>query len=313
MKLWLCGMIRGDLETLKETVEPYIDIFDGLIFVVDSRASLLATNWLNDIKKAGKIIVKDWVNDHAHTSNEVLLSGVMNYGDFFIWIDETDKLNHDFAAGLKKYIKDWNAAGVGAVYLDHPFVMCYNDGVRFSNSPHWGISGIIGDSISLVGGGNKKSDFITNLRDKDVLRSGFLSPIKYWFCYPAFSNHTQLLYQQFGNDRWQEHENLRIKFRIFCSRELRIPLTVDGLKNYLIDNQGKYHPVFEHTLEFEVNLKDAFRIFVLNQPWQELAENRFSWSYFHWKKTGEVIQDPKKTGYVGIFNQYKIQKGEFPE
>ncbi len=307
-------MFRGQREILEQTVAPVMDYFDGLIAVIDDKASLSTTDWLHTIKKGGEIVVQQWVNDHAWTMNRFLLSNKLNYGDWIVIIDETDKLNIDFLKKLREYCDQCSDCSIGAVYIDHPFILLYHDGLRVFGSPHWGVTGVLGNSINLTQEpGYKKENYIDNLRKNDILRSAFLSPIKYWFCYPAYSNHTQLLYRQFGEDKWQQHENIRVQFRICCSVLLKIPLTLDGLEKYLIDNVGHYDPTFEQTLELEVNLKDAFRLFVLKQPWKELAANRFNWSYVHWKKTGEIIQNPKLTGYVGVFNKYKLAKGETPE
>lgn len=306
-------MFRGNRARLEETVLPAMDYFDGLIAVIDDSASLETIQWLDSIKKDGQIIVKKWVNDHAHTMNEFLLSGVMEYPDYFVIIDETDKLNKVFLNLLRENIYYWDNNNVGAIWLDHPFILRYHSGLRVVKSPHWTITNIIGQIVNLttIDGYNKKC-YLENLRDKDVLRSAFLSPIKYWFCYPPFSNHTELLYRQFSDEIWHYHERLRINFQFYCKNELQIPLTMDGLKDYLINNVGKYPDYFEQIIEAEVNLKDAFRLFVLKEPWENLAKNRFNFSYYKWKKTG-IVNQPKIQDYEGVFNTYRKQKGLSPE
>lgn len=314
MKLWLCGMIRGNREILEQTVAPYMEYFDGCIFVVDDRAKLTDVAWLQNICKAGKIFVKKWVNDHAHTSNEVLLTEIMEYPDYFVWIDETDKLNLEFAKRLRTSCEGMHTKNIGAAWLDHPFILRYHRGLRFFGSPHWSVHNIIGQVGNLTSAvGYKKENYIDNLRKNDILRSGFLSPIKYWFCYPPFSNHTELLYRQFSDEIWKRHELLRIEFQFYCQESLHLNPTMEAWQDYLVNNVNNYPSEVEKILELEVNAKDAFRLFVLKQPWIELSQNRFDWSYFHWKKTGEIIQDRAKTGYRGIFNEYKIRKGEQPE
>ena len=309
-KLWLVGMWRGNKEILQKTVEPIAKYFDGIIAVVDSKAKPEDIEWLNTIKGGGEIIVKKWVNDHSHSMNEILFTGKMEFPDFFCYIDETDKLNETFVQGLRGSIQDWHRNGIGAIWLDHPFIIRYHDGVRFAHSPHWTVINILGQSLNLTQGNSyNKESYLFNLRDDDKLRSAFLSPIKYWFEYPAFSNHTALLYLQFGEETYRKHEGWRIGFRLSCKYELGIELTLEGLKKYLIENVNKYPDWFEDVLEKEVNLIDAFRLFVLNQPWQKLAENRFNFSYFTWKNTGKIDQG-KNDGYVGLFNVYRKQQGK---
>lgn len=307
-KLWLGGMIRGNREILEKTVLPVINYFDGAIFVVDQRAKQEDIDWLNSIKKDGEIIVKKWVNDHAHTMNETLFTDKMKFGDYFAIIDETDLINHEFAKDLKKNIECFHSEHIGVLWIDHPLLVRYHSGVRFAGSPHWTCINILGKQINLTTvPGYKKESYITNTRD--TLKSGFLSPIKYTFTYPPFSNHFQLLYAQFGQEIYAKHEGMRINFQLSCQQELGLELTVDALKEYMVNNVGKYPDWFDDYIEIEVNIKDAFRLFVLNQEWIELHNNRFNWSYFEYKKFGKIDQD-KNDGYVGLFNEYKLQKNE---
>ncbi len=312
-KLWIVGMFRGDRAKLEDTVAPFIKYTDGLIAVIDSRAKPEDIEWLNNVKGGGEIIIKKWVNDHSHTSNETLFTDKMEFPDYFMILDESDKPNEIFIKDLRENVKRWHKNNIGAVWLDHPFIIRYHKGVRFAQSPHWTIINILGQQLNLSTiHGYCKESYIFNTRDNDKLRSAFLSPIKYWFTYPPFSNHTRLLYAQFGEDIWAKHEGLRIRFQLACQQELGLELTVEALKNYMVNNVGKYPVWFEDTLEDEVNLGDAFRLFVLKQDWTVLAANRFNWSYFKYKNEG-IVDQGKDNGYIGLFNQYKIQKGETPE
>lgn len=307
-KLWLCGMIRGQRKVLEQSISHVLKYFNGCIFVVDSKATKEDVEWLEYIKGEGKIIVKKWINDHAHTSNEVLLSGLMNWSDYLVWIDETDICNEVFIKELRENIKYWHKNNVGQVRLDHPFVLRYHSGLRVAGNPHWNFINIIGSTVNLEQiGGFRKENYVKN--NRDTLQSGFIRPATYWFCYPPFSNHSQLLYYQFSPELHHRHEQIRINFQFYCQEVLGLELTLDSLIKYMQENVGKYDGYFEEVLETEVSLKDVFRLFVLNQKWQVLASNRFNFSYFRWKKDG-VIEQGKNDGYVGLFNVYKLQKGE---
>lgn len=307
-KLWLCGMVRGNKERLQKSISKIADKFDGLIFVVDSRADQESLDWLNSIKKEGEIIVKKWVNDHAHSSNEVLLCGKMSYPDYFIWIDETDELNEDFVNDLRESVYYWQKNDVGMIYVDHPFVVRFHDGLRFSGSPHWGIVNTLGKVINYSNiNGYKKECFLFN--NRSVLQSAFLNPAKYWFVYPNFSNHTQLHYAQFGQNIYEYHESVRINYRFHCKYELGLELTLDSLIEYLQKNINNYSKFTEEMLENEISMKDLFRLKVLNQSVNELIANRFNWSYAKWKSEGKIHQG-KNDGYIGVFNRYLMQAGQ---
>ena len=136
-------------------------------------------------------------------------------------LDETDMPNKVFLKDLKENIKCWHKNNIGAIWLDHPFIIRYHDGIRFANSPHWTIVNIIGQILNLTSiEGHIKESYIFNTRSNDVLRSAILSPIKYWYSYPPFSNHTNLLYSQFSNEIWSKHESIRIRFQLSCRQEL---------------------------------------------------------------------------------------------
>ena len=208
-RFWLAGMVRGNREILEKSLQNVSKYFDGLIFVVDSRVKPEDYAWLCSIKGQGEIISKKWVNDHAHTSNEVLLCGKMQYGDYFVWMDETDQFNENFIKGLAASLDTLNQNDIGAIVIDHPIVIRYNDGCRVSQSPHWHFINVLGKTINYTQAQNyKKEDYVTN--NRSLINSAFLHPTKYWFCYPAFSNHTQLLYAQFGQEVLNHHEQLRI-------------------------------------------------------------------------------------------------------
>ena len=309
-KLWIVGIFRGDKSKLENTIAPFIKYADGLIAVVDSRAKPEDIEWLNSIKGCGEIIVKKWVNDHSHTMNETLLTDKMKFPDYFMILDETDMPNKVFLRDLKENIKYWHKNNIGAIWLDHPFIIRYHPGVRFANSPHWTIINVLGQILNLTSiEGYTKESYIFNTRSNDVLRSAILSPIKYWYSYPPFSNHTNLLYSQFSNEIWSKHESIRIRFQLSCRQELGLDPSVETLKNYMINNVGNYPLWFEETLEMEVNLKDAFRLFVLKQDWKVMVANRFDWSYQIWKTQG-IIDQPRDGEYVGLFNQYRQRQGK---
>ena len=62
---------------------------------------------------------------------------------------------------------------------------------------------------------------------------------------------------------------------------------------------------FLEVVELEVNLKDLYRYRVLEQPFEEILENRFDWSIKEYFKSGDKIQ--KDTSYVGPFNTYRAK------
>ena len=182
--------------------------------------------------------------------------------------------------------------------------------MEFFGAVHWGLRPFLGQVVDYSKiDGYKKESFIINKRgDNSIL----MNPSRYWFEYGHGTSHVQLLYQQFGDNIWAHHENIRMQFRINCQFALGIDLTINALIDYMKKNLGNYPDWFETTLEEEVSIKDIFRFKVLNQPLIELCNNRFDWSYFLWKQTG-VINQPRDGEYVGIFNKYRQRQGKTRE
>ena len=315
-KFWLTLTTQNREKDIEELTQCY-DLFDGIVATVNLPSNDKTLEILESRKKAGKIITQPFVKHHGHLMNGFLFAGIIKNLDYFIILDSPNRITSTWQKTIREDIENWRKNNIGAVFMDRIYVARYLDSMEFSRGIHWGLSPLNGKVINMSqyvknirNEEYKQENYVLNTRDKLV--SGFINPIKYFFSYGSNSQ-TELLYRQFGDEIWNKHEEERMNFRIYCEQYLNIPLTLEGLKNYLIDKVSKYPTNFENYLEFEVNIKDAFRLFVLKQPWIELHNNRFDWSYFHWKKTGEIIQDKTKTGYLGIFNKYKIAKGETPE
>jgi hypothetical protein len=309
-KLYICGITQNKLDKIKQIVEVSKKYVDGYVwtdhFSIDGTYEYLESN-----KKDGQIYQFNYTKDHDLSANIWLRSGHIKDGDWCFILDSTDIPNENFLKQLRENIYYWNKNGVDLVYGDRPWLFKWNSYCFFQSTPHWGLHGYFSKIINLsqINGWSKES-YLFNTRD--TLQSAFTHPARYWFEFGR-SNHNVLLYAQFGDQVYQRHEELRVRFRSYCKEVLKIDLTLEALIDYMKDNIGKYPEYFEQILETEIAVKDIFRLKVLNQDWIKLHENRHNWSYFHWKNIREIEQDPQKTGFIGVFNQYKIQKGEKPE
>ena len=305
MKFWLTFITQNRFSDIKEMTED-LSPFDGIV-AVDHFSDDGTYELLDQRKGKGKIIQIPFLKHHAHSMNSFLFSGIIKNGDYFLILDSTDRINSRWLKTLKNEVEYYSQNDVGGVFLDRIFLARYLDSMEFFGAIHWGLHPIWGKIINhSQTSGYKKEDWIINKRGENPV---LWNPSKYWWVYGHGSSHTQLLYQQFGNDVWQKHENVRMNFRLSCQAQLGLEFTMDSLVNYLKENVGKYPDWFEQTLENEISLKDLFRFKVLNQPLGDICSNRFNWSFFTYKNTGKINQN-KHDGYVGLFNEYKIKKGE---
>lgn len=307
-KLYVCGITQNKLNKIKDIINLCSPYVDGFVWT-DHHSNDGTYELLESNKKDGKIYQINYSKDHDVSANIYLRGGHIKQGDWVFVLDSSDLPNEVFLKRLKEDIGYWDKNNVGLVYGDRPWLFKYYETVYFYGTPHWGTAGHIGKTVNLSTiNGWRKENYIFNRRD--TLESGFLHPIRYYWEFGR-SNHLQLLYLQFSNEIFQFHENMRIRFKLSCEQELGLNSSVDSLKDYMINNVGNYPQWFEEVLEMEVNLKDAFRLFVLGQDWKSLA-NRFDWSYQIWKTQG-IIDQPGGGEYVGLFNQYRQAQGKTRE
>ncbi len=297
-QIWLAGMWRGNKKVLEQSIGSISKYFNGIVAVVDSRAKIEDIDWLHSIKGKGEIIRKQWVNDHAHTSNEVLLCGKMQAYDYFVWIDETDQLKESFCQALPEILQNFQRQNIGAAYLDHPFILRYHDCLRVVCSPHWGFGNVIGNIISLSNiRGYSKDYYLTNLRSRDKEshdKSCLLNPSKYFWEY-GVSNHCELLYGKYGKEKVYYHENRRQMMRIYCKLTLKIDNTLEDLERYFLEHFGKkdYDSQLIDWIEDEVSLQDFFRYKILKQDlMKDIVLNRFCWSLKRYLQTDDSVQMP---------------------
>lgn len=313
MKFWLTLMTQDREKDIEEMLKDTYDYFDGIV-AVDHYSKDSTFEILNKYKKAGKIIQLPYLKHHAWSMNGFLFSGVIKNEDWFLIVDSSDRPRVEWLENLKNDIENWVRQGIGAIYLDRIFLVRYNDNVEFIGGIHWGIQNVHGKHISLLTENNKRDDFVVNTRMLNRNISGIEHPIKYFVEYSC-SSQTQLLYQQFGDNIWKSHENFRIQFRIYCQQVLNLIPTVQELIEYISDGI-KNHNLPEYIIEYiqlEVNIQDLVRYYILKQDLlSEIAINRFNWSFKKFYHTGIEHQN-KNDGFIGVFNQYKIQKGEKQE
>jgi hypothetical protein len=300
MKLWLCGITQNRLKDIDEMTKDTHQYFDGLVFV-DGYSSDGTFELLQERQGKGEILQRRWTNDHDFQMNEFLRQGPMKNGDWFVTLDSPDRLVIKWVEQLREEIKELHKQKVGAIAMaGKVYLAQYFDHMFYFQTPHWGLNGIVNQAKNYSE--EEKKECVTSVRFDDPVNSALLHPVKYYYVYGR-SNHCNLLYQQFGNDVLQFHESQRLQFRIFCQNTLGLDFTLDSLAEYM--KTTDWPEYFLEVVELEVNLKDLYRYRVLEQPFEEILENRFDWSIKEYFKSGDKIQ--KDTSYVGPFNTYRAK------
>ena len=260
-KVWLTLMTAdGNEENLRELVGPLRPYIDGIVAVVhrpcDNDPGL---EYLEQFCGDGKIIVRDWVQRHSYSMNEVLFAGVIQEGDIFII---TDTLERPAAQFISRCKGDLNIFMIEhtldcLVYFGKPFIVRYNEAMEYHGSPHWGLHGIR-SAVELSHMYPDEGKVRLNVRPfKRTDELGWiLHYSKYWL-YPPGSNHAALGIEQWGGDPNQafaKREAQRLAFRQEMKKR-GVPLTVEGLKTLLT---GPLDEVLKGHLRAEKTLSDAF-------------------------------------------------------
>lgn len=300
--IWMGAITKGPANILVENS----DVFDGCVFTVDSRTD---KEEINNLNKIGHTIIRDFNQAHDWRANDWLHSGHIKRGDWVVILDTLDLLNDKFKSQLRENIEYWDKNGIRTVYLDRPFIFKFTGHEFFQSSPHWSLRSF-GPIVNLSQiEGYIKENYLINNRDINV--SGIDHPIKYFIEYKR-SNHTELLYRQFSDEIWQKHENYRVWLQLFVEEKLGFECNVANMITYLtagIMAKNLPNEVIEF-IEAEVSMQDLVRYYILKHDFLgEIAQNRFNWSFKKFYLSG-IEHQSKDDGFVGLFNQYKIRKGE---
>lgn len=303
-KLWCLGITQNRIDkitNLVNTTSPYVD---GFVWT-DHFSTDGTFEFLNERKKEGRIYQILFTKNHSLSMTYALTAGHVQMGDWVLILDSSDLPNEIWLKGLRDDISYYEKNGINTVFLDRPLLFKYYDNQSFVNPVHWGLYPPNGKIVNLSQiEGYRKENYIFNTRD--MLNSGVRHPAKYYYEY-GLSNQCELLYSQFGTEVYNYHENLRLHFRLFCFFTLKIGLTLDSLIKYMVENVGRYPEFFEQVLEIEPNVKDMFRLYVLNESLESLLRNRMDWSYFIWKNSGDKEQI--NSGFESQWNKYKKAAG----
>lgn len=259
-KIWLCGLAseKTDLESIKELIEPIHEFFDGLVWTYHGEDSAILT-YLESRKGEGHIERCKWYGRYDFARNHYLFCGKIQEYDWFLNIDDCERLSVEFCRDeLKPLIVGLAQQGVDGVYLHNKiFMFCFNEWMKFKNSVHETIEGC-SKAIELT----SVEKFQNSERYFQNARSSVREPYefvdKYLRYYLTLGSIHCLLGCEKNIPLYQERMKKRHEFRFIC-RSMGIPLTVEGIYDYMKAEQGCYPENLKEIFNFEKILNDFYR------------------------------------------------------
>jgi len=263
-KLYLCGMTSsGNIENLKEMIEPIKEYFDGLNFTFHYPKDGGAA-YLEDNKKDGKIVYAEWCQRHEYSLNHFLYQGNMQNGDYFVLLDSLERITVEFASkALPDFIKQMKQNNICMVSnYGKGFLFRYDESLNFKGSPHWYITNYTGGIINV----ELPQTLFYNIRGQKRDKFHFINHYGKYMLYPYGSNHALLGLEKNGDPKelFPRREERRLEFREYLRNELNIPLNIESLKSYLIENKDNLPVRLKYFINNEKVWNDLYRFYCLN-------------------------------------------------
>jgi len=288
-KLFIAGITSAEYANIIEMIEPVKEVIDGLCFVVDSKGVNDGTwEYLNENKKAGKIISHPWPSDFSVQFNEMLVQGNMEHNKhWYIQLDSRERVNKDFIIKCKEsFLDELDKQNIVACYQrSKPCLIKFNKFLRYFGNPHCGISPFLGNAIDLAKMPEFQDDktYIWSERvgDESWVKNG----LKYMLM--PYSNHTVLVWgeiQRFTNLtkeqvelQYKQHENARNWFLHYWSQLFDKWPTIEDITEYM-KTPDKWDIKLKEYFSFEMVFTNHYRWQILGEKIQDIMSNQWNWN-----------------------------------
>lgn len=260
-KFWLVGMTGpGEVENLKEVIEPIYDQFDGLVWTFHIPADSGA-DYLESRKGQGEILYTKYCRRHDLSRNIYLHQGPIKEGDYFVGIDTMEKLLPEFFNRLPQLFNILISNDIDGVYLHGKrFMFRYNELMEHAGNPHEYIKGVNrAVELTKIAGFENSVEYFTNLRPQKRDKYHFVRHFGLHFWFPAGSNGMLL-----GLDDNIPEFHRREAQRLECLKYCRNTLGINSADEFI--DWIQKHPLTTELKQFinrEKILNDIYRYYVL--------------------------------------------------
>lgn len=258
-KIYIAGLCQsGDLSSLKESLLPLYDCYDGLQYVIHEPIDNELYNFLDSIKKDGKILKTEWCGRLDFARDNYLFRGNMKTGDFFINLDSKERLFPKFFEQwkpLKNYLEAYNIDGV--LLYGKRFIYRHNEFLKHSGNPHESILGVNRILELTTMEPFKDTSWFWHNVHTDNKRDKF-HYVWHFINYYTFPNSNQCLMGAKDAEDFNRREKIRRQFRLYCEKLDLLPLTIDKFKDLCYNRLDE----IRYFINSEKILNDGYHYFI---------------------------------------------------
>lgn len=192
-------------------------------------------------KGCGFIVEREFYQHHAHSMNDWLLNPKIRPGSWIIVRDTMEQCNIEFLKKIREFTNELEKQNVNTVYQYSKLLLFKKfEHQHFSFSPHWGFVNAQPHAISIENfpGFEDPKKYAFSIRNENRPEHHFIDHFVKYYLYDS-SNHL-LLGREKDHEDFEKHEQARYKFKEHVENDLKIPLTVEALKDFILKNELKY-------------------------------------------------------------------------
>lgn len=266
-KIFLCITTQNEYKNIEEltSISQY---FDGLA-AVDHFSTDGTYELLQGRKGVGFVEQIPYVGNHSHSLNHALFNPKIEVDDWILLRDSNERVNPDFAAGIKNFVRALELSSVSTVYQYSKLLLFRRCPQQyFQSTPHWGFVGARANGVQIEKTGffEKDEDYCYSVRNINRDKYHFVGAyLRYYLLLD--SNHNLLGLENRGNphELFPKLEVKRVEFRKQLAAN-GYPITVEGVRQLL--DQARFSGLAEWAKPFfneNKILNDYYRWYYLDQ------------------------------------------------
>lgn len=225
---------------------------DGIFGVVHQPNTDRTFEILDQNKGGGEIIKLPYLQRNDWSMNGFLFNPKFMRGSWCLMADSLERFAENFLVQIKTLALDLEKNNIHYVYHYSKLMMFKKkDFHYFICHPHWTLANRENNAIRLEDYIPNDRDCRYSVRNEKRPKQAIFRHMMVYFLNSGYSNH-MLLGRESKPQEYQVHEEVRQKFIDFCLNVLKIELTPEALKQYILENgisnELRFYILFEEVL-----------------------------------------------------------------